>query len=555
VIPEGARITVIDVGGGQAMVNRGVVGDAPRRETAVLGLPLHLRPRVVNHANPESADVTVGISLDDKEVARVPFTLRPGETASKEIIYTPTEAGVLRGRFDIGEDRFPDDDRFLFVLHVVPQLKVLLVNGYPAADPFENESLYLRAALGATSEHDQPESRAAASNLGPSPEFVRSLEVREVPEWQVSADSLHSAGVVILMNCGGLNGDQYQLIREYVRGGGGLLIFPGDKVNAEAYNRQFFPVPGQTGESLTALELDSPQGDPAKRDTQIRLASIDFSHPALSVFEDPDHHYLTTASFYRIFGMNTSGRRSPSWALARFANGAPALVENHFGAGIVVLAAFPATAKWSSLPLKPEFVPLVLRLVSYVTQAPDLVVPATVPAEGPAEIAVAGTWSPALAKVQDPRGQATPVELERSAGRLVGQFEATGRKGYYSVEARGGRVDPPQTAAAAFAVNTAIEESDFQTVSQEQIRGWLPTASLTFVTASSEAEQAHGPVGEEREVWRPLIIVVFAIIGVEFLLATSSSHAPSGTPRTFRQRVADLTPGAWVSRMTGSAEP
>jgi hypothetical protein len=385
---------------------------------------------------------------------------------------------------------------------------------------------------------------------------VRSLDVREIPEGQLGSESLREIGVAILMNCGGLNGDQYQWLREFVRAGGGLLILPGDKVNAEAYSRQFFPVPGQPGESLAATTLSAPEGDPSKPESFVRLASIDFAHPALSVFDDPDHHYLTTASFFRRFPLKLAEPHASAWPLARFGNGDAALVENHLGAGVVILAAFPATTKWTNLPLKPEFVPLLLRIVSYISQAPDLVVPSTVPADGAAEIAVAGTWAPASAKVVDPRGQSSPVALERSASRLMGQFDQTIVKGYYSVEARGGRLDPPQGAGAAFAVNTAAEESNFQRVGESQIRQWLPTASLNFVTASSEAEQTHGSLGEQREIWRPLTLLLFALIGAEFLLATMSSGAAApGPPRTLGQRIRDLTPGAWVGRMTGAESP
>ncbi len=219
----------------------------------------------------------------------------------------------------------------------------------------------------------------------------------------------------------------------------------------------------------------------------------------------------------------------------------------------MILAGFPATTRWTNLPLKPEFVPLLLRLVSYASQAPDLLVPSTVPADGAAEIAVAGTWAPATARVIDPRAQSSPVVLERSASRLLGQFDQTSAKGYYAVEARGGRTEPPQAATAAFSVNTAPEESDFQTVTEDQVRQWLPTAQLTFVNASSEAEQTHGALGEEREIWRPLIILLFALIGAEFLLATMSHHAVTeGPPRTLGQKLHDLSPGAWVGRMTGA---
>lgn len=556
VLPEGAKITVVNVGSDEPMANRGVIGDAPRQRRSVVGLPVRLRPRVVNHAKSEPAEVTVGVFLDEKEVARVAMTLKPGETAAREVVYTPTEAGALRGRFEIGPDRFPDDDSFLFTLPVAPQVRVLLVNGHPAADPFENEALYLRTALTAAAEDDRPASSAAAPSkpLGPGKEFARSLDVREMTEDKVNPEVLREADVAILANCGALNEAQYKALRDFVGAGGGLLIFPGDKVNPEAYTKQFFPVPGPQNEALTTASLGPAEGDPAKRETYQRLASIDYAHPALSVFDAPDAHYLTTATFSRRFPIKLAGSRGSTWPLAKFGSGAPALVESRFGDGVVMLAAFPATVKWTNLPLKPEFVPLVLRMVSCVTHAPDLDVPSTVPADGAAEIAVAGAWAPASGKVTDAKGRSSPLALERSASRLLGQFDGTAEKGYYAVEVKGGRVDPPQVASASFAVNAAAEESNFETVNEGQVRDWLPGAGLTFVNASSEAQQVHGPVGDEREVWRPLIFVLFVLIGAEFLLATMSGQVPveGGETRSTARRIRDAATGAWIGRMTGA---
>lgn len=550
VIPEGTAVTVVNVGSDEPIGNRGVVGDAPRQKLSVLGLPVRLRPRVVNHSKTEPAEVNVGVFLDEKEVARLALALKPGETVTKEVIYTPTEAGVLRGRFEIGPDRFPDDDSFLFTLPVAEQVRVVLVNGHPAADPFENEALYLRTALTAGAGDE----KAVPKTLGVSQEFVKSLDVRELTEDKVNAETLRDAEVVVLANCGGLNDAQFKALRDFVAAGGGLLVFPGDKVNPDVYNKQFFPVPGPQKETLTAATLGPVEGDPAKRATFERLASVDYAHPALSVFDEPEAHYLTTATFSRRFPLKLTGPHGSTWPLAKFGSGAPALVESRFGDGVVILAAFPATVKWTNLPLKPEFVPLVLRMVSYVTHAPDLGVPSTVPADGAAEVSVAGTWAPASGKVTDAKGRVSPLRLERSASRLLGQFDQTGDKGYYAVEVRGGRLDPPQAAAASFAVNAAPEESNFEPVKEEQVREWLPKTALNFVSASSEAQQVHGSIGEEREVWRPLIFVLFAIIGVEFFLATMSGQAPvdGSDPRPVGGRIRDAATGAWVARMTGA---
>ena len=54
------------------------IGEAPRQRQAVLGLPVRLRPRVANHSKTEPAEVTVGVFLDEKEVAPRPFIAQAG---------------------------------------------------------------------------------------------------------------------------------------------------------------------------------------------------------------------------------------------------------------------------------------------------------------------------------------------------------------------------------------------------------------------------------------------------------------------------------------------
>ena len=85
-----------------------------------------------------------------REIARKTISLKPGESGDAEVIYTPTEDGVVRGRFEIPADRFTADDQFMFTLSVAPQVRTILVNGNPAAQPLDNEGLYLRTAIIAT---------------------------------------------------------------------------------------------------------------------------------------------------------------------------------------------------------------------------------------------------------------------------------------------------------------------------------------------------------------------------------------------------------------------
>ena len=563
VIPEKAKLFVVDVGSKEPIPNRGIIGDVPRPSQAIVGLPVTLRPRVVNHSKSDAAEVAVGVILDEKEVARASLSLKPGETASKEVIYVPSEPGVMRGRYEIAADRFPDDDSYLFTLSVAPPVKVLLVNGNPASDPFENEGLYLRTALTTDAEG---EGQGDAPAKSPGRDTLKALDLREIPEAALNPDLLQDASVAILANCGALNDQHFAWLREYVSAGGGLIVCPGDRVNPDTYNTHFFNAPGPAPLRFVGATLGPPEGEPEKAETFERLATIDYAHPILSVFDDPNARYLTGARIYRRFGMTlpparekggdkSKAKGNATWPLVKFGKGTPALIESRFGDGLVLVTAFPANPKWSNLPLKPEFVPLVLRMVGHVRRGAELSTPSTVAPGLPAEIVLDGSWAPALGRVTDAKGRATPIEFERSATRLVGEFDKTAEKGYYAVDVKGGRAEQPKAGTAAFAVDLAPEESDFALAKESQLREWLPTADLAMFDATAEAQQLHGGLGEEREIWRPLIYLLFAIIGVEFLLATMSGRRAPGDADeapTVSERIRGLSPGRWAARMTGA---
>ena len=562
-VPQDAQLVVVDVGSREPLANRAVVGEPPQQHRAIVGLPLVLRPRVANDSKDEQAEVTVGVFLDDVEIARAPMTIKPGDSEQKEIVFTPTEPGVLRGRFEINEDRFPDDDQYLFTLSISPPIKVLLVNGNPAGDPYENEALYLRTALSSHGEDEakpgQPSPPAASSASQPSQllaqskEYVRSLDVQEIQEGQVNPETLRDASVVILANCGGLNHQHFLWLHDFVSAGGGLMIFPGDRVNHDVYNKQFFAVPGQLGERLTPAEMGPPIGDLQKPETFVQLSAVDFAHPALAVFDDPEARYLTTAHFMRRFSLLLDSSRPGGWALARFSPKEMALVESRFRDGLVLVAAFPAHAKWTNLPLKPEFVPLVLRMVNHLEHRAELETPSVVAADGAAEIAVAGDWSPLEGRVIDGENRTTDLQFKRAGSRFVAGYEQTSQKGYYAVEVKGGRVEQPKRGAAEFAVNLAPDESQFAAASEAELREWFPGVKLSFVDASAEAQQELGSIGDEREIWRYLLFAAFAVIGIEFLLATGSGQG-RGDEASMGERIRQLTPGAWVGQMTGAGE-
>lgn len=551
-IPDDTELTVVNVGSNQEFANVAVVGQSPEDQRAIAGLPIKLNPRVTNHSEKETKDIPVSIFIEEKEIARKTLTLDPGETGETELIYTPTEAGVLRGRFEIPEDRFEEDDSFLFSLNVAPQIRVLLVNGNPSNQPLEDEAIYLQTAIVATdADEGDAGSTENSSESADQRDLVRSLVVNEIPQSNLNDETLGDAEVVILANCGSLNQDHFKKLRTFVAEGGGLLVFPGDKVNHDAYSKQFFPSPEIPDQAFVAAELASPQGELNQPDTHRRLGAIDFAHPVFSVFADSEQRYLTKLKIYRHFPYKLPEQRANSWPLLEFEDGSPALLESVYGSGRVLLTAFPLNTKWTNLPMKPEFVPLVLRMIGHVKRPSDVDGPLVVPADGTAEFVVSQDWAPAEGMVTDAKGRVTPVDFQRSNSRLVGAFERTIRKGFYELEVTGGQSEKSQQGLHRFAVNVSPDESDFLRLTWPQVESMLPTAKLTTVDASAEAQQLFGDIGDEREIWGPLIILTFIVIATEFLLSTLGGHSVEDAGPTKTERVHNFLRGKVLGEMTG----
>ncbi|RPI84189.1 MAG: hypothetical protein EHM42_07720 [Planctomycetaceae bacterium] len=333
-------------------------------------------------------------------------------------------------------------------------------------------------------------------------------------------------------------------------------------MNPDLYNQQFFPLPNVPDRRFIPFELAAAAGDINDSQQAQRFAgeSLDFAHPVLSVFDTPQSRYLTTARFYRRFGIKlppANSDRGSFWALASFADGQPALVECWFGEGRMLFAAFPASGKWSNLPMKPEFVPLVLRMVAHVEHRPGLESPSVVPPGGKAEIGVAKDWEPVRGTVTDVAGHSAPLEFRQSGPRWLAAVEQTAEKGYYRVEIHGGSGELTKTGSATFAVNLSPEESNFERISDDQVRALFPETAVEFFDASAEAQQEFGQVGGDAlEIWRPLILLMFAVIGIEFLLSThGGQRLDGGEDQTVAERAQSLNPADWVGRMTGAQAP
>jgi hypothetical protein len=163
--------------------------------------------------------------------------------------------------------------------------------------------------------------------------------------------ALGQYAAVLLLSVHGLEQHGREVLQSYVKDGGGLLIAVGPGVEPDLLQRA-------VGDDL-GLRLSV---GPAIR---LAFAPADARHPIFRAF-GPAAGNLGRVEFTRVVRIDGA---EDSQVIARFTNGAPALVERRVGSGRVILFASDLNNEGNDFPLHPAFVPFVHETVRYLAAA------------------------------------------------------------------------------------------------------------------------------------------------------------------------------------------
>ncbi len=129
----------------------------------------------------------------------------------------------------------------------------------------------------------------------------------------------------------------------------GLFVIAGERA---AWSGQPAVLPGVPGNAV-----DRSAGTPA------RLGALEYGHPALEVFRAPRTGDFAAARFY---GYRAVTAGPGSQVLARYDDGAPALLERKSGNGRVLMWTSSIDTFWNDLAVRPVYLPLMHRLMRYL---------------------------------------------------------------------------------------------------------------------------------------------------------------------------------------------
>ncbi len=421
--------------------NAGISAVERRSNILARNRPLTLRATVRNFGAATLTNDVVSAYLGGTRVAQQTVTVRPGGSAATDLVILPKISGVLTGYVQIEEDAFEEDNRRSFVLTIPDTIHVLLVGN--RSDDCRLASIALL-----------PGRDSALAGL---------FRITTVAEDRLPSVDLTRTDAIALCNVRDATELEAERLAQFVRGGGGLAIFPGPASDISNYNSILLrrlglpPASGFQGEANAA---DS---------ASVSFAHIDYSHPLFAgLFEQPEgrRHGQSAIESPKIrrwldFRAGEKGR-----TIVSLPGGGSFLNEHAIGSGRVLMFAVDAGLAWSDFPLKGIFAPLMHRAVLYL--ATSTVAPETFTVGDALRFrARAGSADNSAALiVRDPSGNDERVIAQRSTGSgyVTVSTPSSSEPGAYELRGTdGGR----PLAAAAVAVDTA--ESDLRIVTDEQL--------------------------------------------------------------------------------------
>ena len=480
--------------------------------------PLRFEVEVANHGANERQDVTVDLFVNDEESPRDQVSIpsvAAGGTVTVPLFTRLEREGyyAVRAAFKDPEQADPlaADNKNHLVVRAVKELRVLLVDGdQKGLDIRDHESFFLQVALSPVADH-----------------YVQ-VDVKK-PE-ELAQTGMERYTTVIMTNVPRFQEADIDLIKNYLRSGGGLIFYPGDKVDRDYYNEELF-----SKHRILPSPWGSAVGDASQDEQYVEFQKRAFEHPVTSPWNNPEFGSLGVARTFRWHpleekveekskvkesGLPRVVLRYEKKALGGQEEGdlgGPAIMERNWGKGKVYQFSSTADTDWCDLPIRgASVVPLIYRIIGSIQANQDSGLNLKV--GQPFRKTLAVHQSSAEGFVFDPGlSRTNNLTAQTINGQPVLQFEDTHRAGFYSFQLKGATAT-----AQRFAVQPNQRESDLRKVAD----GDLPVGADVIRWKSNSDFKAM--VQKKRvgaELWLWVLGVVLLLAGLETFLAQRFSQS------------------------------
>lgn len=337
VVPEApsddAAVTVyvLDVsedGGFDLGVADVAVGD----ELVQVATPFSITADVVNYTDRPVDRLLVSLFVDGRRVGQEETALDANGRATVGFQTSVESAGIHSGFVELSADDNALNNRRHFAITIPDEVKVLLASDYPS-------------------------SRAAARlALAPVPQTQGRIRITETNTDDLLGQNLFEYDCVIIPEWRTPDAAVVDNLLRYVRAGGGVFIAPAIDADTTAWNTLI-----ATPHYGLRMGPNPAMPNPER---YFLWADIDWEHPIWSVYRDVRRERFPEIRWFSIY--RTEGEPT-SRSVVNFSGGRQSISEVRMDAGKLLALWSPLNAPYSDLTLRSPFVPLMHRMVEYLS--------------------------------------------------------------------------------------------------------------------------------------------------------------------------------------------
>ncbi len=457
-----------------------------------IGQPVRLEATLINYGAETIEGYVASVFLDGERVAQASADLDPRVPKKLSFTATPQRRGWLTGVVQIEDDAFASDNVRHFTLHVPEERQLLLVQGEGQHADF------LELAL--------------------SPELTRgrvAFEVEKIEEQNLPMKRLGTYDAVVLVGLRSLSSGEITALRAYIEAGGGVLFFPGENGLAQDYNSLFSTLGGGSFSGFSG-STSTPQPIAS-------FDKVDLEHPLFEGVFDQQRGFRRQISVedpLLYFVMNYTPSGGTENTLIELSNGFPFLQEIRFGQGGIFLVGVAPDLRWSDLPQRGLFIPLIYRCMYYLSSDESSAGDQFVIGR-PGELRIAGLAETETARIIAPDGEEFVPEQRNLLGAMLLQLDDAGQiPGIYDVMAADKQV-------RRIALNLDVDESDLlRQLPEESIAGLGKMSDgdvrLLDTIAAGGVSRVMETLREERtgiELWNVFLMLALIFLIAEMLVA------------------------------------
>ena len=470
-LPDGAQLMTVPIGDAETS-NLAVTPVAIERSTFSDQERVTVTAGVANHGSKvvDGTDVTLEVNGRPIQTQRV--KIEPHASSSATFAPVTLTGAEVRATVRLGNDAMARDNVFHFTVAAGRPVHTVLAGPSGVRD----SGLYVTRALG----------------VGETPKFA--LVSRNTED--INADDLQPGSIVVLNDAQVSSGTAERLGR-FVERGGGLLVIAGQHGTWPQDRAAVLP-------ALPAEPLDRTRGQAA------RLVGLEYGHTVFEPFRAPRSGDFSAARFY---GYRAVTLQPGANVLARFDDGAPALVERRAGSGRVLVWASSLDLQWNDLAVKPIFLPFIHQVARYLAAYREPEPWLTVGEVLDPARTMAGPATE-IRTVVSPSGQR--ISLDPEGGDVVELLE----QGFYELRGQATGAGPSATVAA----NVDLDESDLTPMDPREIVAAVGGGG-NGTPGSETAEMSDATREATQRMWWYLLFAAALFLGAETVLGNRLSKA------------------------------